>query len=233
MSLRLTRSALLSAFLLSACSSDSAEGAAHAPPPLPGAQRATPSQGEPSGAIDPAQNPLAALQALGALGQQAQKALGGAGTAAAVVNWRELSPFLADTVGSFKADGEVDGNTTGMEGFKVTTVKRSYKGQGGEATVEIVDTSFAPMLRAPFAMVHMIQEDSSQGYKRGTQLKGQPAISEWNERQKDSQVHLLLGDRFLVNVEVNGAPQPLAEGLAQALDIPAIVALAAKAQAAK
>jgi hypothetical protein len=178
-------------------------------------------------------NPMQALQALGALGQQAQQVLSQQGQAnlGPVVNWRDLSAFLPDSLGDLKATGEIDGETTSMQGLQVTTVKRRYKADKRGARLELVDTSLAAFLRAPFAMVQMVQEDSSRGYKKGTQVQGQPAIAEWNEKQKRSEVHILAGGRFLVNLELDDASMGQAEALAGSLDLAGIIASAAKAQA--
>lgn len=215
------------------CSSDDTTPASAAPPPppppLPGAPPGVPAQ---PGIPQQITNPMQALQALGALGQQAQQALGGQANMGPVVNWRDLSAFLPESLGPLKAAGEIDGETTSMQGLQVTTVKRRYKADKTGARLEIVDTSLAPFLRAPFAMVQMIQEDSSRGYKRGTQVQGQPAIAEWNEKGKRSEIHLLAGGRFLVNIDVDHATQGQAEVLVGSLDIAGIMASAAKAQAA-
>jgi hypothetical protein len=159
------------------------------------------------------------------LGQQGQANLG------PVVNWRDLSAFLPDSLGELEASGEIDGETTSMQGLQVTTVKRRYKAGKRGARLELVDTSLAAFLRAPFAMVAMVQEDSSRGYKKGTQVQGQPAIAEWNEKGKRSEVHILAGGRFLVNLELDDAQQGQAESLAANLDLAGIMASAAKAQA--
>lgn len=179
-------------------------------------------------------NPMQALQALGALGQQAQQVLGqqaGQADLGPVVNWRDLSAFLPEALGELNATGEIDGETTSMQGLQVTTVKRRYKAGKTSGRLELVDTSLAAFLRAPFAMVQLVNEDSSRGYKRGTQIQGQPAIAEWNEKSKRSEVHILAGGRFLVNLELEGAAQGQAEGLAGGLDLSGIMASAAKAKA--
>ncbi|MFT3925713.1 MAG: hypothetical protein QM778_24440 [Myxococcales bacterium] len=221
---------------LPGCSSGEAPASAAPPPPppLPGQVPGAPPV--PAAPAMPQQinNPMQALQALGALGQQAEQMLGqqaGQAELGPVVNWRDLSAFLPESLGDLKASGEIDGETTSMQGLQVTTVKRRYKNGETGARVELVDTSLAPFLRAPFAMVQLIQEDSSRGYKRGTQVKGQPAIAQWEEKQKRSEVHILAAGRFLVNVELDDAKQGQAEGLAEALDLAGIIASAAKAKA--
>jgi hypothetical protein len=147
-----------------------------------------------------------------------------------VVNWRELAPFVPDELAGFKAKGEVDGSTTTMQGMQVSRVSRRYEQGKDRMHVELVDTSFAPFLRVPFAMAAAIQEDSSNGYKKGTTIKGQPGIIEWRKGGK-SQAHLLAGQRFIVNIEIDTDTQGLAERVAEAVDVAGIQALAARVQA--
>jgi hypothetical protein len=214
--------------VLGACSSS--ESAPSAPPPAPAPP--PPPSGAPApmapAAPGAATNPLEALQALGAAAQQLAAA--GQTTPGPVVNWRELAPFVPGELAGFKAKGEVDGSTTTMQGMQVSRVSRRYEQGKDRMQIELVDTSFAPFLRVPFAMAAAIQEDSSRGYKKGTSIKGQPAIVEWKQGGK-SQAHLLAGQRFIVNIEVDTDTQGLAERVAESIDVAGIQALAARAQA--
>ncbi|MDD9946217.1 MAG: hypothetical protein OXU20_34555 [Myxococcales bacterium] len=137
---------------------------------------------------------LAALQAMG-------KA---SGDAAAVVNWRALQPFLPETLAGYAAEKDVDGRTNKTGGFKVTVVKRRYKRDKERVVVSITDTSMSPMLRAPFAMAAIIEEDSSDGYKKGSKIEGHTTLLEWRKASKRSKATLLAAERFLVDVKVTG-----------------------------
>jgi hypothetical protein len=168
------------------------------------------------------------LQALGSAAQQLAAA--GQTTPGPVVNWRDLAPFVPDQLAGFKAKGEVDGSTTSMQGMQVSRVSRRYEQGKDRLHIELVDTSFAPLLRVPFSLAAAIQEDSSHGYKKGTTIQGQPAIVEWQQSGK-SQAHLLAGQRFIVNVEIDTSTQGLAERVAETIDVAGIQALAARLQA--
>jgi hypothetical protein len=196
------------------------------PPPLPSSPN-TPVPVAPSVPnVDGVPNPFAALQAIGAAAQQ----MGAQGPSGPVVNWRDLVPFLPDTLLNYQAKGDVDGSTTTMQGMQITRVSRSYVAGEERMEVKIVDTSLAPFLRTPFALVGMMQEDSSEGYKKGTTIKGQPAIAEW-QKQGRSELHMLAGQRFVIDVEVRSQTPGTAERVADALDISGIIASAAKAVA--
>jgi hypothetical protein len=219
------------------CSSDNggdgAQGASlPPPPPLPTAAPSVPSA--PVGVSPPApgapglpQNPFAALQAIGQAAQQLNSQTPGG----PVVNWRDLVPFLPDQLAGFQAKGDVDGSTTTMQGMQITRVARKYEAGDDRLDLKIVDTSLAPFLRAPFALVGMVQEDSSDGYKKGTSIKGQPGIAEWRKSGR-SELHMLAGQRFVIDIEIKTPNAGTAERVAEALDIHGIIAAAAKAQAA-
>lgn len=156
---------------------------------------------------------IAALQAMGA-------------SQGPVVNWRDLAKFVPEAVTGFAKDGELDGSTNNMGGMQVTKVRRTYKAGEQRAEVEILDANMVAMLKMPFAMISMINEDSTRGFKKGKQVSGQPAIVEWTEDSKHSKVTMLVGDRYIVNVEVHQAgANDAAEKLAAALDIAGLAAL--------
>jgi hypothetical protein len=138
---------------------------------------------------------LAAAQALSAGGGPA-------------VNWRKLGAFLPDTIGDLKADGELKGETQKAGAFEHSKVSRRYKLGESNVVVSIADGSAMPLLRAPFAMVAMISEDSSEGYKKGTKIDGHTAIVEWREKSKRSEATALIGERFVLHVEQSKAGSP-------------------------
>lgn len=161
---------------------------------------------------------LAALQAMGA----------GSGP---VVNWRELAKFVPESIGSFEQHGELDGSTSNMGGMQVTKVERKYKAGESSAEITITDANLVAMLKVPFAMIAMVNEDSTRGFKKGTRIADQPAIVEWVEKSKHSKATLLVGGRYIVNVEVRKADaMDAAEKLVTSLDIAALAQLQPAAQ---
>lgn len=170
---------------------------------------------------DPAQ---AKQQVELAKGLAAMKAMGGGGP---VVNWRQLKPFVPDTLGDFAAKGEVDGATKKMGGaMSVSSVERSYTAGERRLRLQVSDASMAPMLKAPFAMAAMMEEDTSRGYKKGKKIGGHTAIVEWDEGAKRSKATLLVADRFMVQVTVRSTDTPKdAESVAGALKLGELAAL--------
>jgi hypothetical protein len=156
---------------------------------------------------------LAAMQALAAGG-------------GASVNWRQLQPFLPDELGGFAASSELKGETQKMGNFQTSQVSRSYKEGDVRASVKISDSSAMPLLRAPFAMAAMVEEDSTSGFKKGKKIDGHTAIVEWKEKSKQSEVTVLVADRFVVDIDVSKAASPeAAEALLKQLDLAKLTAL--------
>lgn len=175
--------------------------------------------------LAPGTDPNVAQEQVNLAGSIAAMQAMGAGTGP-VVNWRELSAFVPEKIGAFEKQGELDGSTNSMGGMQVTKVERHYKAGGQRAQIEIVDANLVAMLKMPFAMISMINEDSTRGFKKGKQVAGHPAIVEWTESSKHSKVTILVGDRFIVNIEVRDASaMDAAEKLASALDIAALARL--------
>jgi hypothetical protein len=142
------------------------------------------------------------------------------------VNWRQLQPFLPDKIGSFEASGELKGETQKMGTFQTSQVSRSYKEGDVRASVKISDSSAMPLLRAPFAMAAMVEEDSTSGFKKGKKIDGHSAIVEWKEKSKESDVTVLVADRFVVDIDVSKATSPEAgEALFKQLDLAKLSAL--------
>jgi hypothetical protein len=133
---------------------------------------------------------------------------------------------LPERLGTLASLGAADGSTSGLAKMQLTRVERRYAEGAARARVEILDTSLSPLLRTPFAVVQLVHDDSSKGYRRGTQIKGQPAIVSWRSARAESELQLLAAGRFLINIEVNGATEGQAEAIANALDLSGIVALA-------
>jgi hypothetical protein len=211
---------------LGACSfGSSSDGPSAAPPPPPPLPSAPPGT-KPSSLSLPSGAPADALKALDALGQLSK---GGDAALGPVVSFRDLAPFLKDEIGGFKADRELDGKTTSMRGMQVSEVKRSYKNGEQTLRLSITDTSLAPFMRAGFAMAQMIQEDSTKGYKKGGEFQGHPGIAEWKESGR-SELHVLAGGRFLIDISISKASAGAAEQLFGALDVPGIVATAKNAK---
>jgi hypothetical protein len=174
------------------------------------------------GADEP--NPLGALAEAGEAMEQAAKAMGQAGAGVQgtgkVVNWRKLEPFLPDELGDFQAKSDLKGSTTTLGEMQVSKVERRYAAGERQARIEIVDTAKVPMLRAGFAMAQHVNEDSTEGVKKGMKIEGEPALLNWRKSNKRGKIDVLAAGRFLVTIQLVPAETPeRAVELAKTIDI--------------
>ena len=169
-------------------------------------QAAAPHKTEPPQAGGP-QGPAQMKAAMEAMAK-AGAAMQGGQVQGKVVNWRKLAPFVPEKIGDYTPTRELKGSTGGMGQMQVTTVKRRYKAGDKKLKVEIVDTSLVPAMRASFAMIQSINEDSSDGVRRGTTVAGQPALLEWRKARQRGKLTIICGGRFLVNISLRPSDDP-------------------------
>jgi hypothetical protein len=106
-------------------------------------------------------------------------------------------------------------------GISVSSAEAQYTKGDASMKLEIIDTSFSQMVLAPFMMFARAgyEEKSDDGYKKGITLGGHPGFESWEKSNRDAEVHVVVGERFLVNVEANNVDNPEApRALAQAVD---------------
>jgi len=75
----------------------------------------------------------------------------------------------------------------------------------GETRIDakIVDTGFAQLLMAPWSMMMAAgySRESSSGYEKSTSVSGNPAIEKWNKSEKNGEIDVLVGKRFMLSLE--------------------------------
>jgi hypothetical protein len=82
-------------------------------------------------------------------------------------------------------------------------VETDYRKGDSEIEVTIVDTGFAQLLVAPWSMMLAAgySTESSDGYEKATTVGGHPAFEKWNARNKDGELNILVGKRFMVSLD--------------------------------
>ena len=79
-------------------------------------------------------------------------------------------------------------------------------------------------------MIAMVEEDSTQGFKKGKTVAGHPAIVEWKAKSKSSTASALVAGRFIVNVRASGGDSDSdAETILAALKLDELAKLEAEA----
>lgn len=75
----------------------------------------------------------------------------------------------------------------------------------GDASVEVkvVDSAFHQMLIAPWSMFLAAgyEKETSEGYEKSVTIDGNPGFEKWDSEDKDGELNLVVGKRFLVTIE--------------------------------
>jgi hypothetical protein len=82
-------------------------------------------------------------------------------------------------------------------------IEADYRNGDKQIDVTIVDTGFAKLLIAPWSMMLAAgySNETSSGYEKATTVAGNPAVEKWNSRDKDGELNILVGNRFMVTLD--------------------------------
>ena len=170
-------------------------------------------------------------QDVGAAMGDAMKALGAmAGAAGGVVgsgsfdpiDFRKLKEALPQELAGFEK-GDSSGEKNNAFGISVSEAKQSFRSADGSKSVrfEITDPG---SLAGPFALANMwmnveVDKETSSGYEKTSTVGGRKLHEKWNKSSKQAEVHLVVGNRFMVEVEARGLDMNDVKALLSKIDI--------------
>lgn len=174
----------------------------------------------------------AAMAQLQALGAEAAKA--GTPTAAAMqalaagkakdaVDYQVLKELLPEDLNGMPRSSHEGEKNSGM-GFTISRAEARYETQGSNASlkIEISDigamTGMAAMAMFGWATMDMSSE-SDNGYEKTTTLKGYRAYEKWDKQTNFGEVTVLVGGRFVVDIEGNEIPMDAIKAVLDKLDL--------------
>lgn len=135
---------------------------------------------------------------------QMAKSLGGSETVA-VLPFEKLGEAFPE-VGGWKR-GEITGSTMNMP-FAMSQSEVTYESGEAQVELEVVDTALNQMMVAPFSMylVTNYSERTSDGYRKGTTVKGEPAFEEVSTSGKTATITVVVGKRFIIHARGSNVP---------------------------
>ena len=82
-------------------------------------------------------------------------------------------------------------------------VETEYKNGNAKIDVKVVDTGYAQMLIAPWAMflASGYSRETNEGYEKATTVSGHPGFERWEKGAKRGELNVFVGKRFLVTIE--------------------------------
>jgi hypothetical protein len=170
---------------------------------------AAPAQGL-EGAAAGMQNAAAAMQNAA----ESMKKMAAGGGTYQPVDFRELKALLPESLAGLKRT-KANGEKAGMAGFMIAQAEGRYEGAGdgaGRLRVKLLDIGSSA---GPLAMVAMgwslaeIDRESDEGYEKTTKIDGRKGWEKYNNGSKSGEVKVLVGTRFLV--ELDGDNLPMAD----------------------
>lgn len=173
---------------------------------------------------------------VGAAMGEAMKALGGlagaAGTATGgsydPVDFRKLKELLPQELAGFEK-GDSSGEKNNAFGISVSEAKQSFRTADGSKSVrfEITDPG---TLAGPFALANMwmnveIDKETSSGYEKTSTVGGRKLHEKWNKDGKHGEVHLVVGNRFMVEIDARGVEMADIKSLIGKIDVAKLEAM--------
>ncbi|MCE6988456.1 hypothetical protein [Dyadobacter sp. CY323] len=144
------------------------------------------------------------------------------------VDFRKLKEILPEELSGLKRT-ESTGEKSGAMGFTVSTAEGKYRGNSDESIdVEIIDTGgiagVSTMALAAWSMAD-IDKETTTGYEKTTKIDGYKAFEKYNNESKSGEINVLVGDRYLVNIEGNNVSIDQIKGILKEIDLSELAAL--------
>ncbi|MGH9196956.1 MAG: hypothetical protein ACRD1T_14600, partial [Acidimicrobiia bacterium] len=147
---------------------------------------------------------------------------GGTGKSVEPVDFRELKALLPESLPGMKRTNATGEKTAAM-GFKVSKAEGRYTNdQGGSIDITISDTGtlsgFTAMAAYGWALAEMDRETES-GYEKTTKIGGYKGYEKYDNESKNGEVNVLVGQRFVVEVDGNGVGMDVLKGALSKIDL--------------
>ncbi len=144
---------------------------------------------------------------------------------ATVVDFRELKALLPTAVASYKRTN-ASGEKNSMMGISISQAEGTYAAGDATMTIKIVDysgTVLAAMMGAWAS--HEIDRESDSGYERTTSVSGHKALEKYDSSDKSGELQILVGNRFMVEIGLNGGAAKDLQAAAAAIDLSKLASL--------
>jgi hypothetical protein len=165
-----------------------------------------------------------ALQTPAATTQQAAQNTQRTQTATAVA-FEQLVALIPEHAGWTR--GAPRGEQFGT-GVLVSRAEANYEKGESSIKLQITDTAFSQLGLAPYSMMVLPTyfERSSDGYKKAASMGGSPGFETWDSVDKDAEVVVIVGNRFVVNAKGRNVDSTdVVRALVQSVDLARLSAL--------
>lgn len=172
-------------------------------------------------------NPIAAMGQIQEAVKKAQEAAKEAEEMKPVapIHFSKLVELLPKVPAGWTPDGEPRGETTTAMGFSVSMAEQSFSKEGGSLRVKITDGAFNAPLYTVITMAAQFARETTEGYEKGVTIDGNPGIEKWRKEGGDAELNVVVGKRYLVEVEGSGVTPELVRQVWDSVDRSRLVAL--------
>lgn len=120
-----------------------------------------------------------------------------------VVDAKLLKELLPDDAAGL-ARSSAESEKVGAMGFMVSKAEAKYKNDDSSIEVNIIDVAGtgALMGMAAWSMID-VDKETENGYEKTTTYKGNKAYEKYNSKNKDGEMAVIIGKRFVVTVRGN------------------------------
>ncbi len=171
-------------------------------------------------------NPLAQLTAAASQMQKAAESMTTNRKPVPPVAFRTLIDFLPGNIGGMKKE-EPKGETTTAGSWQYSQAVVDFEAEDGKRSAEvgIFDYAHIPFLYVPFSMMlnMNVARESTEGYEKSVKVAGYPAFEKWN-RNGNSEIVVLVGDRFIVKSDTRGMGEGSARKIVEGMDLKGLAA---------
>jgi hypothetical protein len=124
------------------------------------------------------------------------------------INFRDLKKVLPKRLAGIDLE-ESEGQTSGVLGFKISTIQATYEEDDTRFEVSLVDVAGVGKLVKNMAnwTEFEVDKETRDGYERTTEIDGHPALEKYNERRERGETSILIEDRFIISVKGRGVSE--------------------------
>ena len=136
------------------------------------------------------------------------------------INFRELKKALPRNLAGVSFE-DSEGQTTGILGFKISTVEARYLEDDAAFEVKIVDVAGVGKLVKNMAnwTEFEVDKETRNGYERTTEIDGHPALEKYNNRREEGETSLIVNDRFIITIKGEGVSERQMRNAVDDIDI--------------
>ncbi len=124
------------------------------------------------------------------------------------INFRDLKKALPRNLAGVDFE-ESEGQTTGILGFKISTVEATYQEDDATFEVTIVDVAGVGKLVKSMAKwtEFEVDKETRNGYERTTEIEGHPALEKYDSQREKGETSVLVNDRFIISIKGKGVSE--------------------------